>query len=77
MSGVSQKLGGAGAVSSDAAIVAGQVLYRLRLDAKGFTAGTVFDGAAPGAKWRAELRDKTGATVVARSGFAIGRLEVQ
>ena len=75
---LSQKAAGTGAVVSDAALVAGMVLYTLKLDFKaGAPVGTVFDGAAPGALFRASLRNKLGAEVAGQADFNVGKLEVR
>ncbi|MBF5041990.1 hypothetical protein FGE12_06260 [Aggregicoccus sp. 17bor-14] len=78
VSGQSQKASGAGAVLTDTLIPAGSVLYTLRLSMPtGATEGVVFDGASPGAKFRALLRNKLGEDVVAGNDFAIGKLELR
>jgi hypothetical protein len=78
VSALSQKAAGTGAVATNAALTAGQVLYTLRLDAKpGAPAGVAFDGAALAARFRASLRDRLGQEVVAQGDFAIGKLEVK
>src|SRR5262249_53553458 len=78
VSALSQKAAGTGAVATNASLAVGQVLYTLRLDAKaGGPAGVVFDGAAPGARFRATLRDRLGQEVVSQADFAIGKLEVK
>jgi hypothetical protein len=78
VTGVSQKAAGAGAVTSETEISAGQVFYSFRLRPRGLrTPGVVFDGAAPGARFRGALRNREGQDVVSSGDFAIGRLELK
>ena len=75
---LSQKAGGTGAVTTDASLTAGQVIWTVKLDLKaGALAGTVFDGATPGALFRGSLRNKLGAEQAGTADFAIGKLEVR
>jgi len=74
---LSQKASGAGAVSSDAAISAGQTFFTIRLDAvPGAKSGVVFNGSSLGGKFSAALINKAGDDVVHQSEFAIGKLEL-
>jgi hypothetical protein len=69
-----------GGLGSRAVLLAGTLLYTLRLDLKpGATAGTVFDGAtlADHPMFRALLRDSSGKDVATPADFAIGKLEVR
>ena len=75
----SQKASGAGAVTSDAALAPGTVLFTVRLElARGATAGVVFDGTTAGfALPSGGLRNRGGATVVEAGQVGIGKLEVR
>lgn len=66
-------------VNQDAVgIPAGTVLYSMRVAMlPAATPGTVFDGAALGAKFRAAVRDQLGNDTVVQSDFGIGKLEVK
>ena len=78
VTGVSQKAAGAGAVTTDAEIKAGQVFYSFRIQPGSVrTPGVVFDGASLGPRFRAALRDRLGQDVVTAKDFAIGRLELK
>jgi len=73
----SQKASGAGAVTDDATLQPGDVVYTLELDAIADRAGVVFDGTAAGfALVSAGMRDRRGASVVDPKDVSIGRLEV-
>jgi hypothetical protein len=83
-SGVSQKRTEAGSttVRGDVAVRpfpgASSFYYSVRLVlAPGAAVGTVFDGAAPGASFRAAVRDRSGSDVFSGPDFAIGKLEVR
>ncbi len=77
-SGLSQKAGGTGAVTADASLTSGQILYTLKLDLQSAaTTGTVFDGASLGSRFHASLRNKAGSEVAGPNDFAIGKLEVR
>jgi hypothetical protein len=77
-SAASQKAGGAGGVSTDAAVPAGSVLYSLRLElVPGASPGTAIDGAALGAAFNGAMRTRDGTDVVGRNGFGIGTLRVE
>jgi hypothetical protein len=74
---LSQKASGAGAVSSDANISAGQTFFTIRLDAvPGAESGVVFNGGSLGGKFSAALNNKAGDDVVHTSEFGIGKLEL-
>lgn len=76
--GMSQKAAGNGAVPDDAQIAPGKLFYTVRLSlAAGAPSGVVFNGSAPGNRFRASLRDKLGNEVVSQGDFAIGTLSVQ
>ena len=74
----SQKASGDGAVTADATLSPGAVLYTLRLDpAPGGKAAIVFDGTAAGFTLPSGgLRDRKGDTVVDAKDVAIGKLEL-
>jgi hypothetical protein len=59
-------------------VQAGQVFYsvKLKLTANG-PAGTVFDGAAPLAMYRAGVRDQWGNDFVGQSDIGVGKLEIR
>jgi hypothetical protein len=77
VSGQSQKAAGAGAVPGNSAVPAGAVFYQLRLDLKtGAAPGTVFDGAALGAQFAGNMRDRAGTDVAVSADFVIGKLVV-
>lgn len=59
-------------------VQAGQVFYsvKLKLTPNG-VAGTVFDGAAPSAMYRAGVRDQWGNDFVGQSDIGIGKLEIR
>ena len=75
----SQKASGAGAVTGDAALAPGTVLYTVRLElAADATAGIVFDGTAAGfALPSGGLRNRVGTAVVQPGQVAIGKLEIR
>jgi hypothetical protein len=75
----SQKASGAGAVTGDAALAPGTVLYTVRLElTPGATAGVVFDGTSAGFRLPSGgLRNRVGATVVEAGQVGIGKLEVR
>jgi hypothetical protein len=75
----SQKASGAGAVTSDAALAPGTVLFTVRLElASGATAGVVFDGSSAGFTLPSGgLRNRAGTTVVEAGQVGIGKLEVR
>ncbi len=76
--GMSQKAAGNGAVPNDAQIAPGKLFYSVKLGlAAGAPLGVVFNGGAPGSRFRASLRDKLGNEVVSQGDFAIGTLSVQ
>jgi hypothetical protein len=76
-SGQSQKAAGAGAAPGNSAVPAGGVFYQLRLDLKaGAPVGVVFDGAALGALFAGNMRDRAGTDVAVSTDFRIGRLDV-
>ena len=83
-SGISQKRTEAGSttVRGDVAVRpfpgGNSFYYSLRLVlTPGATVGTVFDGAAPGAGFRAAVRDRSGSDVFSGPDFVIGKLEVR
>jgi hypothetical protein len=73
-SGLSQKLGGAGAVTSDASISGGQVLYTLSLNPTSVSPGVIFDGSQ---NFRAAIRNLAGDELLSQADFAVGKLELQ
>jgi hypothetical protein len=88
-SGISQKRSGTPAPPATAPVVLGDASLRpfpgsasfyysltLRLVA-GAAVGTVFDGANPGSKFHAAVRDRSGTDVFQNADFAIGKLEVR
>jgi hypothetical protein len=78
VTGISQRPTGTGAVTADTAVTAGQVFYTIKLDMPATpNFGVVFDGANPGPRFRAGVRDRTGTEVVAPAEFGIGKLEVR
>jgi hypothetical protein len=78
VTGQSQRPTGTGAVAGNTAVTAGQVFYTLKLNMTAVpNFGVVFDGANPGPRFRAAVRDRTGTEVVAPSEFGIGKLEVR
>ena len=78
LSAVSQKASGAGAKATDSAVAGGAVYYSLRLALPASAAvGTVFDGNALPAGFRAAVRDRVGNDTVTQSEFALGKLEVR
>jgi hypothetical protein len=78
VSALSQKFSGAGAVQAEATVAAGRVLYSIRMAlAPGAPTGTVFDGSALPAGFRAAVRSLMGNDVVAQGEFALGKLEVR
>jgi len=78
VTGISQRPTGTGAVAGNTQVTAGQVFYTIKLDMPATpNFGVVFDGANPGPRFRAGVRDRTGTEVVAPSEFAIGKLEVR
>lgn len=70
---------GAGAVTGDAALAPGTVLFTVRLElASGATAGVVFDGTSAGFTLPSGgLRNRAGTTVVEAGQVGIGKLEVR
>jgi hypothetical protein len=74
----SQKVAGPGAVTTDAVLAPGTMLYQLTLTvAPDGHAGVVFDGTAPGYLLASGgLRDKLGTTVVSNREVGIGKLEI-
>ena len=63
---------------TETTVAAGRVLYSIRLGlAPGATTGTVFDGSALPAGFRAAVRSLMGNDVVAEPEFALGKLEVR
>ena len=78
LSVVSQKASGAGAKPTDSAVSGGARYYSLRLALPAAAAvGTVFDGNALSAGFRAAVRDRVGNDTVTQSDFALGKLEVR
>jgi hypothetical protein len=78
LSAVSQKASGAGAKSTDSTVAGGARYYSLRLALPAAAAvGTVFDGNALPAGFRAAVRDRVGNDTVTQSDFALGKLEVR
>ena len=76
--GLSQKRAGAGAVTNDVSIVYGRTFYSVRLKlAAAAAVGTVFDGAALPATFRAAVRDRSVSDVITQADFALGKLEVK
>jgi len=75
---VSQKGSGAGSRATNTAVAGGAVYYsiRLALPAAAST-GTVFDGNALPAAFRAAVRDRVGNDRVSQSDFALGKLEIR
>jgi hypothetical protein len=78
VTGQSQKASGDGAVTTDATLAPGAVLYTIRLDlVDGAPLGVVFDGTAPDFVLPSGgLRDRAGNAVVEPKDVAIGKLEV-
>ncbi|HVE86834.1 MAG TPA: hypothetical protein VND93_28455 [Myxococcales bacterium] len=75
---LSGKRAGAGGTPNDANMVVGSLLYSVRLKiAQAATAGTVFDGSALPANFRAAVRSVNGDDLVGTQDFALGKLEVR
>ena len=78
LTGVSQKAAGAGAKTTDTTLSVGAVMYSVRLAlAPTATAGTIFDGNALPAGYRAAVRDRLGKDVAEMADFGIGQLVVR
>jgi hypothetical protein len=78
LTGVSQKASGAGARTTDTTLTAGAVMYSVRLAlAPTATTGTIFDGNALPAGYRAAVRDRLGKDVAEMADFGIGQLAVR
>jgi len=78
LTGVSQKASGTGAKTTDTTLTVGAVLYSVRLAlAPTATAGTIFDGNALPAGYRAAVRDRLGKDVAEMADFGIGQLVVR
>jgi hypothetical protein len=74
--GVARKKGAK--TDGDVALAAGTLLFTITLDLKAQAPlGTVFDGASPGAGFRAALLSVDGSEVVSSSAVAVGALSVQ
>jgi hypothetical protein len=59
-------------------VAAGRVFYSVRLKLQpAATLGAVFDGALPGPRFRATVRDQYGDDFVSQGDFGVGKLEVQ
>src|SRR5207237_688460 len=78
LTGVSQKASGAGVKTTDTTLTVGAVMYSVRLGlAPTATTGTIFDGNALPAGYRAAVRDRLGKDVAEMADFAIGQLAVR
>jgi hypothetical protein len=78
LTGVSQKASGTGARTTDTTLTVGAVIYSVRLAlAPTATTGTIFDGNALPAGYRAAVRDRLGKDVAEMADFAIGQLAVR